>query len=290
MRLDHSKAIARISFTGLFVFCLNEQRQCEVGIFKHEEHTPQLSIQEIGLENIPRKIEHNFNLDNDLMIKAIYSVKPGVAKNLQPDFDRQSDTGDPEDFRWLTDLEGEEFHQRKLSIEPQPENPALRSILYINDGDLYTCLKSYDVYARVPVQNAPPEIFLGKTAHVVAADITCEDNPDSGILLKDKVTGYELFLPWYRNQASDQFSRYEIAFNNTRAQPMSIGQISDFVLYYQLVKDPDDVMFDLRKTVEEGDRRSTGQRIRGSFRLLDGRPIICDGIYLGQTTSLSASR
>jgi hypothetical protein len=288
MCLDHSEATGRITFAGLFVFCFNETEQCEVGILRHETHHPQLIILEIGPDNIPRAREHNFNLNNDLTIEAIHPLKGGAKPYLQPGFNRPKNDGDPEDFKWLTDLEGEEFHDCRLDIKLQRagERPeALRSLLYINHGDFYSYLKSTELYVRVPYQKPSPEVFLGKTSHIVGVDISCSDEGRSGVLLKDKTTGDELFLSKFRDE-DDEILRYEIIFNNLCLTPTSVSE-SDFVLYYQLLSAPDNVMFDLRKAVKQSERYPSGKSIVGTGLILDGRPIVCDPIYLSKTQSLS---
>jgi hypothetical protein len=287
MCLDHSEATARIIFAGLFIFCFNEKGQCEVGIFAHENHQPQLIVKEIGPDNIPRDIDHTFDLCSDLTIEAVHPRTGGVKPYYQPEFNRPDNAGDPEDFKWLTDLEGEEFHSRRLDIKSLPgEKPeALKSILYINNGDFYSYLKSTEMYARVPYRMPSPEIFLGKTAHMVGVDIGCSDAEESGILLSDKEAGCELFLSKFRG-ADKEILRYEIIFNNICLSPATLPY-SDFVLYYRLLSDPDGVMFDLRKAVKQTDRYPRGMFISGTDIMVDGRPIVCDSIYLSKTPTLS---
>lgn len=288
MCLDHSEATARIIFAGLFVFCFNENGQCEVGILKHESHQPQLIIQEIGPDNVPRTLDHTFDLSSDLTVEAISPLKGGVRPYYQPEFDRPQNVGDPEDFKWLTDLEGDEFHGRRLDIKshiPGERPEALKSILYFSDGDFYSYLKSTEMYVRVPYKMPSQEIFLGKTSHIVGVDISCSDEEQSGILLTDKEAGNELFLSKYRD-ADQEFLRYEIIFNNICLSPASRPD-SDFVLYYRLLSDPDGVMFDLRKAVKQSDYYLTGKSIEGTALIIDGRPIVCDSIYLSKTPTLS---
>ncbi len=289
MCLDHSEATARIIFAGLFIFCFNENAQCEVGILKHEKHQPQLIIKEVGPDNITREIDHKFDLTADLAIEAINPIKGGAQPYYQSGFNRPKNVGDPEDFKWLTDLEGEEFHGHRLNIKSSKvgERPeALKSILYIDNGDFYSYLKSTEMYIRVPYEKPSPEIFLGKTAHIVGVDIGCSDEGQSGILLRNKVTGYELFLSKFRDE-DGEILRYEIIFNNiciSHTKPTE----SDFVQYYQLLSDPDGLMFDLKKAVKQSARYPSGKSIVGTAYILDGRPIVCDSIYLSKTQTLSA--
>lgn len=302
--MDHSKATVRISLLGLTAFCFNGKNQCEMGLLIHREHRPSLSIQEIGPDNSPINVRHSIDLDHDLRIEA---TNAGVAKYLQPGFDRSQDAGDPEDFRWVMDLEGEEFHNQLLT-----QIGSLGPKLHINDGTVYTRLKSGVAYARKRADtNAEDPSYLGKVANVVGVDIVCDD--DGGVLVTNERTNNQL---WLRKIVDGRHRRYQITISNTRPEvAFHPGHMngSDFLLYYQIFRDSAGEQFDLRNVFPENHPLATNVFLKsslqrraaakgasanhplvtdvflGNLRLtLDGEPEVCNSVFLGRTQSLRA--
>jgi hypothetical protein len=72
------------------------------------------------------------------------------------------------DFRWITDLEASDFHNRDLSLEINTRQFLL--VLYVRQGEFYTRLRSPKLQQRrlTPTRMAP----YGRTAAVVGCDIT----------------------------------------------------------------------------------------------------------------------
>lgn len=79
-------------------------------------------------------------------------------------------TDDERDFRWMTDLEGEEFYQRDLTNEL--DTSLLVPILRVSHGVFYTRLKSTEVLRK---QGAGGDELFGSIAGAVACDIPILD-------------------------------------------------------------------------------------------------------------------
>jgi hypothetical protein len=108
----------------------------------------------------------NWEIKTNVANPQVELVKVGA------NFDRlSSPEPDPRDFRWITDLEGRDLHNRKLSSELDTRQLLL--VLYIRHGTFYTKMKS-PVFRRVKKNPPPQEIAFGCTAAVTACDITVD--------------------------------------------------------------------------------------------------------------------
>jgi len=79
---------------------------------------------------------------------------------------------DARDFRWISDFEGNDLHNRPLSAEINTRQ--LLMVLYVRRGNFYTKLQS-PVLKKKPVHQPAQPVAYGKNAAVVACDITFED-------------------------------------------------------------------------------------------------------------------
>jgi hypothetical protein len=265
MGLDHSLAAVRITFTGIFAFCINEKGQCEIGVLKHPEHEATLSIARFGESNAPENIPPPAAWQSGLQIET---ENPGVRQYIGADFDRRWNTGDPEDFRWILDLEGPDLHDQHLERRTDGSGiVSLSPILRIDGGTIYTFLKTVNSYGRVSVQNKGPQHFLGKVARVIGIDIPCALN--GKVVLRDRKNNQAPLL----NTVSDM--RYEITVNNTHTRPnlAPMGSGSDFLLFYELFAPPGEE-FDL--VVADGPNRA-----------FSPPPLLCDGVFFGRSSSLA---
>ncbi|PYP83412.1 MAG: hypothetical protein DMF61_23250 [Blastocatellia bacterium AA13] len=296
MPLDHSKATVTISIAGIALSCINklEGNRFEIGFLRCDRHRPLLDIQEIEFDPKTGEsirsclIPHSLNLDEDITINAINGGGPQcgsrVSQYVRRAFDRLEDTGDEEDFRWIPDLEGPEFHGHKLTINHRSK---LLPTLYLNDGILYTRQKTDEAFARVPVRGRSSKTALGKLAYGINADIICKDGgevvlsniarsgaPDGGSRCSVKLPKKER-------------SRYLITIEN-HCQLADEIEGTDFQLFYEVVKDPAGKEFDLRRVVETGCYAAAKEPPEGRADFtLDGFPQNCLAGYLGETDSLN---
>lgn len=293
--LDHSKANVTIAIGGLALACINsrERNRCEVGLLRCDRHKPVLDIQRVELHPKSRRpirstlVPHSLNLDEDITIGLEYddgeilNCSRGVSTYTRRDFDRLDDTGDPEDFRWIADLEGPEFYNRKLKIRHRSE---LKPIILINDGILYTAQKSSEVFARVPVKPEGPSIPLGRLGDGLSADITYPEG--SKVVLRNGSDPGLSSRACSTTLLIDRDSRYVITIENFCQLPDE-SEGTDFRLLYDVLKVPVERQFDLRRIVETGPCGQPEEALddREDF-CLDGYPENCQVVVLGQSQSV----
>jgi len=271
------------------------RNRCEVGILRCDRHKPALDIQRIELDPKTREpvraslVPHSLNLEEDILIDVDHGDTAGtapcgrgVSTFTRRDFDRLEDTGDPEDFRWILDLEGPEFHNRKVKLR---DTFKLKPVILISDGILYNRLKTDEVFARVSLNGEPSPVPLGKLGYGMNADITYPEG--SRVVLTNCL---ETGSPDKRNGRTtlpvDGCSRYLITIENSCESPNdAVG--TDFRLFYDVLKDPTGTRFDLRRIVETGHCVPEEPLLDLEDFSLDGSPEICDGVFLGRTQTLT---
>jgi hypothetical protein len=277
------------------------RNRLEVGIIRCDRHTPHLDIQEIvykpGIRDpiCSSLIPHKLNLDEDLSINLIYpdeedssQCKLGVSTYTRRGFDRLDDTGDDEDFRWVPDLEGAEFHNAKLTIVKEHR---LQPTIFISDGILYTRQKTDELFARTAAGDERAGRLLGKVGNGISADIN-RVKGGSVVLSNRSAHG----SPEYSDSCSvvleeRECVQYLITIENHCQSPYGFPDESegtDFRLFYEVLKDPAGKRFDLRRIVETGHAESAKGTLKGREDfVLDGWPESCLGGYLSQTQSLT---
>jgi hypothetical protein len=295
--LDHSKANITIDIGGLALACINsrQRNRCEVGILRCDRHKPILDIQRIELHPKSRKplrsvlVPHSLNLDEDIVIDVehgngaeIAHCRRGVTTFTRREFDRLDDTGDPEDFRWIADLEGPEFYNRELRIKHRSE---LKPVILITDGILYTSRKSEEVFARVSAVDEGPSVPLGKLGFGMGADITYPEGTRV-VLRNGSDTVSQANGTCQTTLIVDSCSRYVITIENNCQLPAE-SEGTDFRLFYDVLKVPLKQQFDLRRIVETGPCGQPEEVLddRENFSL-DGTPEICETAFLGSTQTL----
>lgn len=287
MPLDHSKATATISIAGLALSCINARKhnRCEIGVVRCSRHRPVLDIQRILVDPRTRTplcsslMDHSLNLDEAITIDVVYpdrdaapQCERGTSTYERRGFDRLDDTGDEEDFRWVPDLEGPEFHNHKLRIK----RPAmLKPTLLISEGILYTREKTNETFARVSITGKPSAVALGKMAYGLNIDITCQEGGE--IVLRnrhDDGSRESRERCSVRLPHSDSI-RYRITLEN-HCQMADESEGTDFRLFYDVLKDREGKQFDLRRMVETGPYAAPEETLeeRRDF-CLDGFPEKC---------------
>jgi|SRR5215510_11331957 len=278
--LEHSKAFVTVSFQGLMALVINENREAEVGVLKHKHHQFTLEIKKITLLGAS-VINHSTDLGEDLWIEAVNPADNGVKKyiNSKLTFDRKTNRGDPEDFRWMVDLEGKEFHGSRLAIT-NPERFA--PMIHLNSGIFYTQRRSQQMVKRVIQSNNVHEALLGKVASSVAAEIYLEGR-DGEVVLRYGRKGSErvTFRP-------EPDTRYEIVLSNERPESMRTMGESDFVSWYEVFADQSGRRFDLRNLPQREpfnlrgipSRYFLGSNVKIGGAVFGVPPQNCDPIYL----------
>lgn len=252
MGLDHSNAFVRVTFDGLIAFCINERadpNSCEMGMVHVENHKRLLVVIRINPNGTEEVHEGPFELDsdNDIFIVTEKATNPG-AHVFEPDllasgFDRLGDKGDPEDFRWVMDLQGPLLHEENLTLNREDEKYKCRPRIFISDGIFYTHSKTPHKYFRFPREGNPTGtgvVRMGKLADKVGADIVCD--PLEGIVTVKIGEKKNIEL-----KSDGLQTRYRIDVTNLCDPKVpKCPATSDFTHYYDVASDIDGIEFDLQ--------------------------------------------
>ncbi|HLM57627.1 MAG TPA: hypothetical protein VK422_16085 [Pyrinomonadaceae bacterium] len=300
MGLDHSKAFVRLRFDGLITFCLNrrvEPHSCEMGMVRVEDHRRLLVITRIN-PNGTEEVSHGpfeLNANNEVIIEAIRPEEPGARlfQTTPADaFNAADDAGDPEDYRWIIDLQGEKFHGRALKLKRGDESERCRPRIFIPHGTFYTYSKTPHQYMRYPSKGNTRPLNIGKIADRVGADIVTD--PVLG-----KVTVQIKDMEPITLSADGLKTRYWIDITNLCAPDCAAR--SDFKHYYRVADDEDEIEFDVRwlqlkgtpgadKSIKEFIREETGREMElpeefERFRS-NGPPQVCNVTFLGESNTI----
>ncbi|MGH9840000.1 MAG: hypothetical protein ACREEM_14545 [Blastocatellia bacterium] len=246
-----------ISLSGLMLFCINDKKHCEVGILRCPHHDFVMDIQKVTTN--PRTGEtqsslesHPLSLDRDIVITTGSDSEKGVEQhtNKARTFDRKNDQGDPTDFRWVINIEGEAFKNKKHSKRPPARGVKdLTPKIYITGGKLYTEMLSDEHFIVESLTDADHKVSLGRVAFKIGLDIISPE-----VILHNK--GNEAESKTLK-KASD--TRYLITFDNVCPPARNTGDSSDFLFFFDAVSNVENERFDLRRIVKHGGRGEIGR-------------------------------
>ncbi|HEV7889418.1 MAG TPA: hypothetical protein VGP08_02205 [Pyrinomonadaceae bacterium] len=308
MGVDHSKALVRITFNGLFIICRKGVEGWEVGIpnVTRHAHTPDLKLVTITGAVNPVTETPNIRLDQDISISTPPTDPLSTVLFDPVGFHRQRDTGDPEDYRWILDMEGLEFHNKKLTLRP---GGGYKAKIFIKGGQLYTAGKTVEIYRRDKKSNpAGDRIVLGKAA--ITAGINLERNDaDSRTINLQNVGGAAEPIQLRQRRGV----RYELRFTHMPVVTApTTTEPTHFDHYYDVLKaDEADTMYDVlvNTPFPEGlasalaevpaapathahghdDKSQQAQEEAAPTDDVDRRgtePQVCNSIYLGRSDGL----
>ena len=309
MGLDHSNAFVRVTFDGLIAFCYDRRGDCEMGMVQAADHHPLLELTRINPDGSTTSLRRfELTVHDDVTIDAQDPVEFGAYTFPRDiygtEFDRLNTNADPEDFRWIMDLQGRDFHGAALKLKRamgDPTTARLRPRITVPHGVFYTLDKTPDTFMRHPrTGDSTRPKDIGKIADKVGADIVCV--PDGGVV-NLTVGGHTCELTRFKDE---QAFRYRIDISNLcRTEgpgprcPTNPTE-SDFPLYYKVAEDEDGIEFDVRnhfvlddprgrKSIEEFFFERTGIKIRlpeFANRRSNGPPQVCSVAFLSKTTSI----
>ncbi|HJQ27007.1 MAG TPA: hypothetical protein VKA60_24175 [Blastocatellia bacterium] len=258
-----AKVTARILFKGLMVSCINAAKQFEVGFIPcpDAKHIPTIEISQVVPGRLSAALGDPIEIKSDLTIRVINPQTPNVH--------RRPPAGDDMDFEKFPDVEVSTLHKHKVTVDTK----LLKARLAVTAGELYTQKLhpgNYDLWSwtdpddKVPSKKVGP---FGKLVDELGLNVVCKDGKDSGLVILGK-SGTPITLPKLSGDA-----HYEIVIDCHCE--IATGQDafpSDFRLYYStgVITDPDGLKFDFKKGV----------------RTFDPSPQICEGLFLGRTTTL----
>jgi len=210
--LEHEKATAIVSVSGLALGCYNATTQnYEVAFLHHECHSLKIEIKKklpCGESKMTYEIG---DTHHRIFIDAENCVTPAdpiyFIGDDYDDFDRSEINGDLEDFRWVVDfdrnLNGGELVELEIARDPNTHEPLVTvTEMYISKPRLYGDKKliTEGPFTLVslgpdgkPIPNKAPEPF-GLFTQRLKADITCQ-NGGAVIFRVDGPQGFQVHLP-----------------------------------------------------------------------------------------------
>lgn len=236
---------ARIVFTGVMLMCINDYKQCEVGMIQCPSHKPTITIKELKAGAVAKECKLTWPTGHDLIFKVNKPQVDGVV--LHPNA-----TGDAS-FDKVIDLEGPDLHNGQVNVQ----TPLLNGRrLGLTAGKLYTHKLNpvaLDLVTWVDASDPGTLVkTLGTTAEEVGLNIVCLDEDGSGIDVVDSVSGDVIkTLP----RLAD--TTYHVEVNNdcrlvdadAPPPPPAPSAGTDFRFFYDVISSPDGRKFDLSITV-----------------------------------------
>jgi hypothetical protein len=207
-------------FQGLIVTRIQDgSQQAEIGVLRealdHPLRIGLLKMTELGPDVIPHE---NFDLTQDITIEVNGSTLSGIKTFTKDGFSREKPESDKNDFGWVIDLEGSEFFNGPLTVDPSKIEPVIR----VNNAEFF----AKDI-SKNKVDVASPGgtmISLGRVALTIGANIYL-DQPGSSAVLKN---GSKEILTMKR----EDNTKYRIVFD---CDCRNEGSTSDFSQIYQAV-------------------------------------------------------
>lgn len=262
MPLDHTNATATISVTGLALGCYNRNTSnWEVGFIRHPRHV--LNV-EVTKETSEGPANMTFQIDNrhSIFVEAVNVIPPLEPLFTPGDFDRQKPGNDPEDLRWLVDLE-KELNNNEPVVFKQPEFPVTpllvsQPVIYANPTKFL--VGSADLM-KLGDKNVKP---FGTVGEAGDADIRCGEG-GAVILRVDGPLGFSIELPHIAG-ATHTIEMENLCPDSPGKKP---DEPSDFTLYYSIVRDTAGEKFDL---IVPDHKNGVGA--------------VCNAVFLGERDSL----
>ncbi len=245
-----------ISFAGLMIYYIKkdkegEDKELQVAIVNCPDHEPIIDIHEITMDEKTGEYEgsrliHQSRVDSNINIKNSESNRVKQDIYDQVVFDRKLDLGEPRDFRWIINLEGEEFGGKEMKIKAIPGAPPKRlgPIITIKDGVIYTERRSDEKFAVISLCNTESKPkYLGRMAYRVGVDIIL--NNGAVVVLRTGNPADE--LPALENKP---LTKYHINIENICHPTEPRREGTDFRYIFDVVRNEDDERFDLLRIVE----------------------------------------
>src|SRR5262245_29430351 len=237
---------ATLYFTGLLAFCFDkENKHCQIGMHsKSKDH--ELSIRIVKKQPDPAiasvqtlSISHNLIRNTSDLWLDIEGETPPNQQTADPFIVGSFDEPpiDPQDFRHVIDLEGEDFYNRQLKLK---SNDVLTPSLFLAKGLFYTAALTTKTFKSLAVGqsesspggghthgSATPTATgrkLGQLAEYIGANIYL-DSEDQAIVLRAGAGGKELL-----RLKKEEGTTYEIAIENGPTSHSQVG--NHFIFYY----------------------------------------------------------
>jgi hypothetical protein len=177
----------KIIAKGMLFTCINESYPIAEIVFLKDapNHNAEVKVVQKSVAGdfmLPLGLAHDktFQL---YVTNPVHGIQVFNARDNDPEpFHRATDKGNPQDFRWVVDLEGPEFFNRNLT--PHIKKTKLSTSFYFNSGVCFTHLKSDDPFNKVVNHQATP---FGKTVHEAGVNISFNAKTKAVLLNEGKV-------------------------------------------------------------------------------------------------------
>lgn len=160
------------------------------------------------------------------------SASEGFRLYQNGTFNRNRDIGDEKDFRWLIDLEGKEFYDRRLVTRSDQDDIVLR----ISSGEFYTKKRTLPMMRR---KGDGRFQYFGAAADEIATDISLGKGD---LVLRSEKTGLEILRITAKPETT-----YEIVIENVFVGDHHMAaSLNHFRYYYGLLPEPKSEWYEFR--------------------------------------------
>jgi len=225
-----------IIFRGLMALRQDrEEHTLGVGILLAPEHEFTMQVLEKspqGVSTYSIPANQLMSSNGDTWLAAVADEKSGVTYYQNGVFDRKKGVGDNRDFRWLIDLEGEEFYGRKLATDRQHMGVEVK----FSNGEFYAKTTTRPLERRIGDKTFE---YFGRVAQEIATDVFLEGGD---FVLTSQASGKEILR---LKQKPD--TTYELVFDNS-PPPMQHSELgtNHFQYYYEFFPMPKSEWYEFR--------------------------------------------
>lgn len=292
MPLDLSESLVNITLEGLFAICGNDRinpPRWEIGVINIPDNHPRphdfsIEIFKITGSGTPTPVTFNHIPGRNIEI-VTNATETLTLKRFPPSgsFDGPGNVGDPNDYRWIVDLEGRQFHSGGVEARPDIPRSGLQKHhkhkVFIDGGELYTVSKTIERYERV--RNPQDILILGKLGLAVGINIPRNFDGLNKVTIRNEGASPNA-VPLDREIGV----RYEVRLKHicTVDEPGI-----DFDLYYEVLQAKDGTQFTiLTENAPIPPLTETGEPISNEQGPLRGanEPQVCNAVLIGQTQQL----
>ena len=224
----------QIQFSGLMVFHFNKDTQSyEVGVLSEaDSHGHDFCIQRKGAAPLcraalPKGTRWTLSVTSSNLPGASLVKKGHTGR-------RPDDDAGQYDFDWIVDLEGPEFHNKPLTLQPGHLIP----IIQLPKAALFTAYKSEDFVRWQGKKPADPSVF-GFLSETTGMTLRLKSG-EKVVLSQDGVNGGTseeiLSIPYTPPTPVGRSDELLIIANVRPNNPINPDPSSDFGMYYRLFK------------------------------------------------------
>jgi hypothetical protein len=268
----------RIKFDGLMALCFDRRRTlCQAGVLaKAPKHVLDCKIaRTAGGETA--ELETPKGLRKGDIRLSFPKHASGVSVYQNGAFVGCSDVDDTQDFRWVVDLEGPDFHNRAMKIKPK----AFSRLITLNGGVFYNFQLS-DVAIDIKRAATGEVVRRRKVSTVTGANVYLEPGDSFTLRFGEDGKGRKTFK-------AEKDVTWEFTFDYLcpAAKSDQPNLESDFPLYYRAFQVDKAEQFDLDLNPRDRERIQKLIEEGGDVSGFSSHRIPCDNVFLSQTYSLS---